>query len=353
MHTGKVLVLHTARSQTSRRERHRQNARHFNRKSIQSIAKSFKFLIRIAQQQVNNIIAARQAGRGQAVCQQDFNLINSWRFDPNITVEREQWLTVAGWNEMQGIARRYQNAFPTLLPSTYNRQQFTFRHTDRQRTQATVRAFADGIFDHNGYQQVVIEPVLNPDTLLRPHDGCPLYDAVSDNQVQRTSWQNGNEFQLMLTQVNDKLGLLGNQRLSARQARTLWEVCNFEQLWELTTPAPFCGIFSPFNNLMLEYFEDLQYYYESGFGGPRRLFENLNCPLIQDMMNFLTTSDTTESTRIYSTHSTAFQLFLVTLGLFGNDVPLTAANFNIQTLRQWRSSYLTPMATNIAAIRYK
>jgi multiple inositol-polyphosphate phosphatase / 2,3-bisphosphoglycerate 3-phosphatase len=302
-------------------------------------------------QQVNNIIAARNAGRGN-LCQQDFNLINTWTFDPNITTDKDQWLTVAGWNEMKSLAQRYQQVFPTLLPSTYNRNFYTFRHTDRQRTQATVRAFADGIFGFNGYRQVVVEPVPSPDRLLRPHDDCSLYDLSSDNTVQRAAWQNGNEFQTMMTQVNDKLGLTGNQRLSARQTRTLWEICNFEQIWDMSVPAPFCGVFSPHNNLMLEYFEDLDYYYNAGFGGPRRLFENLNCPLIQDMLSFLdgTTADTT---RIYSTHSTAFQLFMVTLGVFGNDAPLTAANFNQQTLRQWRSSLITPMATSIAAIRYE
>lgn len=210
---------------------------------------------------MNNIIAARAAGRGQDVCQPDFNLINTWQFDPNITVAIEQFLTVAGWNEARDLAQRFQHAFPTLLPSTYSRERFTFRNTDRQRTQATVRAFADGLFGHNGYQQVFFEPVPEPDPLLRPHDGCPLYDAVSDNTVQRTAWQNGAEFQTMLSQVNTKLGLLGNQQLTPRQARTLWEICNFEQLWDMSTPAPFCGVFSPHNNLMLEYFEDLDYYY--------------------------------------------------------------------------------------------
>lgn len=98
---------------------------------------------------------------------------------------------------------RYRNAFPTLLPTVYSRNWYKFRHTNRQRTQATVRAFADGIFGHNGYQQVVVEPILDPDRLLRPHDGCPLYDAASDNTVQRGLWQNGPEFQAMLNQVCD------------------------------------------------------------------------------------------------------------------------------------------------------
>lgn len=300
--------------------------------------------------QVNNIINARNAGRGN-LCQPDFNLINTWQFDPNITVEIEQHLVVAGWNEMKNIAKRYQRIFPSLLPTLYNRNQITFRNTDRQRTQATVRAFADGIY--GSFEQIFVEPVPNPDPLLRPHDGCRLYDDVSDNTVQRSAWQNGNEFQTMMTQVNDKLGLTGGQRLSARQTRTLWDICNFEQLWDMSTPAPFCGVFSPHNNLMLEYFEDLDFYYNAGFGGPRRLFENMNCPLMQDLLDFLENDRGQETTRVYSTHSTAFTLFLVTLGVFGDDPTLTATNFNIQANRQFRTSMITPMATNIAAIRYE
>lgn len=296
----------------------------------------------------DKVIAAHNESRG-SLCQSDFDLIKEWQLDPNITAEKEQFLTVSGWNEMKGIAKRYQQAFPTLLSTTYARNRFTFRHTDRQRTKATVFAFADGVFGDN--QEVALEPLLDPDRLLRPYDYCPLYDEVSGDTVERDAFQNGSEFQTMMTQVNEKLGLLGDQRLTERDVQTIWEICNFEQLWNLLLPAPFCGVFSLHNNLMLEYHEDLDYYYSVGFGGPRRLFENLNCPLIQDLLGFLDT-DTGETVRVYSTHSAAFKLFLVTLGVFGDDVPLTAANFNIQAMRQWRTSLISPMATNIAAIRY-
>jgi len=288
------------------------------------------------------------------LCAQDFTLVNSWRFNPNITVDKEQWLTVSGWNEMNAIAQRYQSAFPTLLSSTYERRDFLFRHTNRQRTQATLRAFADGIFGFNAYQRVYFEAIPDPDILLRPHDGCPLYDSASSTQVERDAWQRSPEFVEMLAQVNAKLGLTGNQALSARQTRTFWEICNFEQLWDQSVPAPFCGVFSPANNLVLEYFEDIDYFWTAGYGGPRRLFQNLNCAAIQDMLNFLaSTNPGEEVAKIYSTHSTAFQLFLVSLGVFEDTLPLTAANFAQQSSRQWRSSFLTPMATNLAVIRYE
>lgn len=248
-----------------------------------------------------------------------------------------------------------QRYFPTLLPRTYSPNQYRFQHTDRQRTQATVRAFADGLFGENMYRTVNMPTPPNPDHLLRPHDDCPAYDAASDTQVVRGQWQNSAEFQQTLNNINDKLGLVGGQRLSARQMRTMWEICQFHQLWYPNEDAPYCGAISPFDNLRLEYFEDIDQYYTSGWGlNPLRLAQNLPCPLMQDLLDLMSsTNPAQENVRIYSTHQTAFELFLVALGVFGNDPPLTATNFAQQANREWRISRLAPMMTNIVAVRYK
>ncbi|KAL7027034.1 hypothetical protein ACKWTF_005268 [Chironomus riparius] len=303
--------------------------------------------------QYNNIINAYNQGRS-FLCHPDFVTTNTWSWDPNITVSIEQFLTVSGWNMVRNIASRYQAAFPTILPRTYDRSRFIFRHTDRQRTQATVRAFSDGLFGENAYRNVVFTEPPTPDPLLRPHDNCPLYDTASNTEVERARWQNTVEFQTTLTQINDKLGLTGGQRLTARQTRTMWELCQFHQLWEPHIDAPFCGAISPFNNLRLEYFEDIDEYYTSGYGlNPVRLAENLNCPLMQDLLTFLTSNDPNDETvKIYSTHQTAFQLFLVSLGVFRDTTPITADNFAQQANRLWRTSVISPMATNIAVVRY-
>lgn len=68
---------------------------------------------------------------------------------------------------MQNLAQRYQNLFPTLLPRIYNRTQYVFRHTSRQRSQGSIRAFADGLFGPNGFQSVVFEPIPEQDSFLR------------------------------------------------------------------------------------------------------------------------------------------------------------------------------------------
>lgn len=271
-----------------------------------------------------------------------------------MTKENEQLLTVSGWNIARNIASRYQAAFPSILPRTYNSSQFFFRHTDRSRTLATVRAFADGLFGQGAYRKVDITGPTYPDLLLRPHDHCPFYDEVSVTTYERDRWQNSGEFRNSMSNINTRLGLSGSQQLSDEEILTMWSICTFHQLWDLTRDAPYCGAFNPTDNLRLEYFEDLDSYYTSGYGvNPVRLAANLNCPIMQDMLNFIASdSSSGETVRVFSTHRTPTELFLVSLGVFQDALPLTADNFLIQHNRQWITSRLGPMASNISVVKF-
>lgn len=111
-------------------------------------------------------IANHDKGKG-TLCAGDLGLIKNWKLDSNLTETSAEYLTTAGWTELEGIARRYQAKFPTLLPSTYSPAQYLFQHTDTQRTQGSFRAFADGLFGYNGYRNVIPEPIPARDLLLR------------------------------------------------------------------------------------------------------------------------------------------------------------------------------------------
>lgn len=111
---------------------------------------------------VNN----HENGKG-TLCQQDLQLIREWKLDTNITESIAEYLTLAGWMELENIASRYQSAFPSLLPSTYSRSKYLFQHTDTQRTQGSFRAFVDGLFGYNEYKNVVPEPLAAQDLLLK------------------------------------------------------------------------------------------------------------------------------------------------------------------------------------------
>lgn len=158
----------------------------------------------------------------------------------------------------------------------------------------------------------------------------------------------------MLEQVNRKLGFFGGNQLNSREVRTVWDFCKFEAGWDPSTPSPWCAAFSVANNAVLDYLEDLHYYYDMGYGGDVPLFANMNCHIMQDLLQFLESNDPNDQVaRLYSTHSRALQLFFTTLGVFNGDAPLTRHNFAQQAFRQWRSSLIAPMGSNFIVIRFE
>lgn len=102
-----------------------------------------------------------------SLCYNDAQNLRAWRLNPNMSLATESLLTVPGWDLMKGTASRYQAAFPTLLPTTYNNQHYRFRHAYSQRSQGSLRAFADGLFGGNSFERVAFEPVPERDILLR------------------------------------------------------------------------------------------------------------------------------------------------------------------------------------------
>lgn len=304
----------------------------------------------------SEILRNYEAGR-TSLCASDIELIRNWRFDSNITADNEQLLTVTGWNEFQGLAQRYQAAFPTLLPSTYSQNHYFFRTTHTQRALASMQAFADGLFGFNGFENVQFEDVPAQDFVMLPHDLCLLFSEVTAVSSEQLAFVDGPEYQEMLTQVSTKLGFHGAQQLRQAEVNTLVNLCRFEQIWNINGTSPMCAAFSFANHQVLEYFEDLHFFYRFGYGHAteyRTLFESINCLLVQDMLRFIQSNDPNDHTaKLYGGHTAMVQLILVTLGLFEDEVPLTRHNFAQQTSRQWRTSRISPKAANLVVVRYE
>lgn len=300
------------------------------------------------------ILRNYEAGR-TTLCAADVELLRSWQFDPNITIEMENLLTSSGWGEMEGLARRFQAAYPTILSSTYTPSEYFFRSAWTQMSVASAAAFADGLFGPGRSEDVQFEPIPDDDAFMRPFNFCPEYTNVVELTEQQ-EFGEGPEYQEMLTQVSTKLGFHGSNALRRFEVETLANICRFEQIWDIDNPSPICAAFSVANFQVMEYFHDLEFYYNMGYGFPthRRLFENLHCELFQNLLNFIRSDDPSDhNARIFISHTTTINLMMVTLGAFEDAVPLTRHNFAQQTFRQWRSSLFSQMNANIAVIRYE
>lgn len=139
---------------------------------------------------------------------------------------------------------------------------------------------------------------------------------------------------------------------SKSNIRSMWQLCRFEQAFDLTKLAPWCSVFSIDDIAVLEYGEDLGYYYEAGYGFAMN--SNILCEAVQNLLTFLQSNDDDEApARILITHSTSMQLLMVALELYEDEIPLTRSNFAQQSFRKWRTSEQSAFASNLAVIRYE
>lgn len=309
-----------------------------------------------AAQRLHDTILSNYAQGKTSLCASDIELIRSWQFDPNITLEYAQYLISAGWSELEGIGRRYQAAFPSLLSSTYSPNDYLFRGIDYQRTQVSLHAFADGLFGTDGHQQVQFEAIENTDHFLRGYSLCPLYNELIATLPERDAFRDGPEYQQMTTEVSAKLGFHGSHVLRNEDVAALSLICKYEQIFNLNATSALCAAFSVANRQVIEYVEDLEFYYRVGPGRReyRRLFENLVCFNMQDLIRFLHSNDANDQkAKIYSGLVSLLPMILLNLGAFDADEPLTQHNFAQQTQREWKTGLIVPMAANLAVIRYE
>lgn len=303
----------------------------------------------------SEILSFYEQGR-TSLCASDFESIKNWRFDPDITFENVQHLTSAGWNEFQGLAQRYQAAFPSILPSIYSPNDYFFRSTGAHRTDRSLHAFADGLFGVDGHEQVQFEDVPERDYVLTAYVNCPLYQEVIAIRHEQDAFREGPEYEEMIREISTKLGFHGSHTLRNAEVEMLFQICKYEQIFDLNSTSPLCAALSVANHQVYEYNWDLDIYYRVGYGHSnyRRLFENINCFLMQDMLRFLQSNDVNDhKARIFNSNMADSVLFLLNFGAFEDDVALTRHNFAQQSNRLWKSSLITPMGANLAVIRFE
>lgn len=268
----------------------------------------------------------------------------------------------AGIHAIRNIARRFQQRFPQILTETYSPDRFLFRHSDAQRDNDSIRAFASSLFGESGSQYVIYEDVPEVDKLLRAFDNCPEFNAEINNwdPHERIAFRDGPEFQQMAEEVNRKLGFVGSNQLSIHTILHMWVWCLYEttSTFEFSNSeggpdSTWCAPFSVAHHLLMEYSQDLKHFHTCGYGvRNQRLMQSLVCGLMQDLLTHVQ-SDDSRTSRIFMTYFQEMNGMLVTLGAFRDMWPLHQHNFAQQSARQWMSSLMSPFGSNLSVVRFE
>lgn len=151
----------------------------------------------------------------------------------------------------------------------------------------------------------------------------------------------------MLKEVSMRLGF--KLVLTPFQVELIWDICRYEQSWYIEQLSAWCASFTKTHVAVLEYKEDLFYYYKAGYGNV--VNENLACSAMVDMLKHLQSRTGPQVVASFA-HSTNIQLMIAALGVFRDQMPLRADNFYQQKRRQFRISRIDPFSANLAAIAY-
>ncbi|XP_055601964.1 multiple inositol polyphosphate phosphatase 1 isoform X2 [Uranotaenia lowii] len=301
---------------------------------------------------IDNYENRRTAPDVGRMCPDDLELLRLWHWDRNITSNFDSFLTVQGWNDLKFMAKRYQDRFYEVFSGQYRKERFLFRHTDSQRTEASFKAFVEGLFGDGMSEYIKPEPEPTDDKLLKPYDFCPAYDANKDKNKLPDSELNkfiaSPLFQITLSDISTRLGFRYN--LSLDQVDAMWNACRFEQAWHLQQLSSWCSVFTKNQVNVLEYREDLKYYYQNSYGYERS--SDLACYAVSDMIRHFASPDDPLVTA-YFTHESEIQLFLTALGAVKDREAPRADNYHGMRNRLFKSSVLTPFAANVAAVKYQ
>ncbi|KAG5676678.1 hypothetical protein PVAND_006495 [Polypedilum vanderplanki] len=285
------------------------------------------------------------------LCSEDLEILKNWRLDRNLTAEYENHLTVQGWNDLKYMAIDFQRTFQNVIETRYSREKFKFGYTDTQRGEASFKAFVEGLFGPNAEARINIPAEGNNSILLRPYESCSKWlkeeEMIKDQNSEYSKFMQTDVFKKMLEEVSIRLGY--KYTLNAKQIDNMWDMCRYDQAWYLQEPSPWCVAFTREHVNILEYLEDLKYYSKGGYGN--EINSKLMCAAVQDMLRTLQ-SEHLPKTVAYFTHASAIQLFLTALGYAKDNDALRADNYNQMKNRQFRSSVLSPFASNLAVVKY-
>ncbi|KAJ8975347.1 hypothetical protein NQ317_000275 [Molorchus minor] len=284
----------------------------------------------------------------------DLDLFQKW--EPTLNAESKKKLTREGREEMLLLAERMQSKFPELFDNIYSNTSFKFKYTHTQRTKKSALYFVTGLFGKNNAKSVWFPEPLKNDPILRFYKSCTKWykEVKDDPKLKRINkaFEQSAEMLKTLKVINERLNFSRvSSNLSADDVFLMYKTCAYETAWNKQSKSPWCSPFTEEELKVLEYAEDLELYWQDGYG--HELTYKQACPAFSDMINMLISNETYPKVTAYFTHSGTILKMLAHLGLYKDSENLTATNYGKMANRKWRTSFIDSFGSNLAFISFK
>lgn len=293
--------------------------------------------------------AIQESARRQQVhiCSEDIQHLDNWTV-PFIP-ENDNHMTPTGAQVVGDQVRRLKTRFPALFSKPFDVSDFIVGFTSRVRTRETAEAFLKHLLPKSEYDEVVGNFGAPQDSLLQFHKECgKLIKDKEDNPAEVDKLENGPYMQRVLDRMSWRLGF----NVTREDAKVMARICAFE--YAIRDHSPWCAVFGEDELKVLEFRDDLDDYYEDGYGRDRNYIQA--CPILKELVyRFRNASrDPRQPTKLlYFSHAGGFKKVVARLGLHRDNEALTADGLCSQASRQWRSSVICPFNANLVFVLFK
>ncbi|KAJ8939141.1 hypothetical protein NQ318_010896 [Aromia moschata] len=301
--------------------------------------------------QIKDLVVKNDGLPNDYIKNRDLDLLRTWKM--KLDVKDEYKLTHEGEEEMLLLAERMQSRFPQIFDNVYSNTSYKFKYTYTQRTQKSAFYFAAGLFGKKTAKSVWFPEPSKKDPILRFYKLCDKWHKeVKYNpktEEHRRIFEQSPKMFTVVNVVNKRLNLTNH--LTTEDVITMYKACAFETAWNKLGKSPWCSPFTENELKILEYAEDLKYYWQDGYG--HELTYKQACPAFSDMISILTSKDQFPKVTVYFTHSGTILKMLAHIGLYKDDGNLTATDYDKIHNRKWRTSQIDSFASNLAFILFR
>lgn len=153
----------------------------------------------------------------------------------------------------------------------------------------------------------------------------------------------------MKNSINQLQLKTGISNLTPSDLKLMYMTCAFETSWNKYQMSPWCSVFDESVIKVMEFREDLEYYWIDGYGYP--LTYKQACIAGGDLLDRFNPSSKEPNSTFYFTHSGTMLKLLAFFNLYKDEIPLTHTGFNLE--RKWSVSKIDTFASNLAFVLFR
>ncbi|XP_022705803.1 multiple inositol polyphosphate phosphatase 1-like [Varroa jacobsoni] len=291
------------------------------------------------------------------LCKKDIEELRHWeqRYKFNDAAQE----TRQGSTDTSMIAERFKKMFPSLFPPVYSDQDYKLGYSDRERTNQTLQAFLQVIFDKEELSKIEYPP--GDIELVSFHKNCERKLWPNHTKPKRELFEEPEKFrrslivQRFLRNLQTTLGI-EDKELSYHEANLIAIECALS--YAAYGKSPWCAVFSSDDLLVSEYDDDIYDFYKDGYGRP--LNPKMGCPVVNEVTQLFNDAANKPKEHhyksvLYFTHSRDFKKLLGSFDLFIGDDRLTADGYCTKEVRNriWRDSTFSPYSAQLVFILFQ